>query len=115
MSIRCQAGFKATEFKLLKHIQIGNLKKKKKAEYSFNFFVQIYHEGEENFILNKRIRSIPYENKWFRKTRLECHLGASIAITPRLRSELPVIYIVRLKKNILSIFFMNYGKIFRKE
>lgn len=30
MSIRCQAGFKATEFKLLKHIQIGNLKKKKK-------------------------------------------------------------------------------------
>lgn len=32
MSIRCQAGFKATEFKLLKHIQIGNLKKKKKKQ-----------------------------------------------------------------------------------
>lgn len=64
MSIRCQAGFKATAFELLKHIQIGNLKKKKKAaEYSFNFFVQIHREGEENFFLNKRIRSIPYENK----------------------------------------------------
>lgn len=62
MSIRCQAGFKATEFKLLKHTQIGNLKKKE-ADYSFNFFVQIYHEGEENIFLNKRIRSIPYENK----------------------------------------------------
>lgn len=34
MSIRCQAGFKATAFELLKHIQIGNLQKKKKMKQS---------------------------------------------------------------------------------
>jgi len=49
----------------LNYQQLTNwkLEKKNGLEYSFNFFVQIYHEGEENFFLNKRIRTIPYENK----------------------------------------------------
>lgn len=74
------------------------LKKKKGSEYSFDFFVQIYHASEENFFLNKRFRSIPYENKWFRKTRLECHLGAYIAITLHLRSEQLAIWLPDKKK-----------------
>lgn len=61
--MRFQAGFEATAFELTKCIQIENLKKRKGSEYSFNFFVQIYHASEENFFLNKRFRSIPYENK----------------------------------------------------
>lgn len=63
MSIGFQAGFEATAFELPKSIQIGNLKEKNGSDYGFHFFVQIYHEGEENFFLNKRIRSIPYENE----------------------------------------------------
>lgn len=83
MSIRFQAGFEAIVFESTK---CTNWKPQKiKSAYGFNFFVQIYHEGEENFFLNKRIRSTLYENKRFRKTRLECHLGVYIAITVHFR------------------------------